>query len=149
MRRLPRFPLLFVLMTVVLAGCTPRGATSPSAALVAASPVPQAGVSASPAAPPSGSMQVIAVTLRDFAIEPRTIKARPGRLQFRITNQGAVEHDFHIPAVETHRAHAQHLVKPGETRTLEYRLKPGRYEVVCTIPGHREAGMTATLEVAP
>lgn len=89
------------------------------------------------------------VTLRDFVIEPAVIRVKPGRVAFRITNQGAIEHDFHLPDVEKHRAHEQHLVRPGQTRTLEYDLKPGRYEVICTIPGHREAGMTAVVEVAP
>lgn len=91
----------------------------------------------------------MSVTLRDFGIEPQTIKVNSGRVRFRITNQGAVEHDFHIPAVEKHASHEQHLVKPGETRILDYDLRPGKYEVVCTIPGHREAGMTAVLDVAP
>jgi uncharacterized cupredoxin-like copper-binding protein len=26
-------------------------------------------------------------------------------------------------------------------------LPPGRYAMVCTVPGHRELGMTGTLEV--
>ncbi|MGH2373310.1 MAG: plastocyanin/azurin family copper-binding protein, partial [bacterium] len=38
-------------------------------------------------------------------------------------------------------------VQPGKSKTIEVDLKPGRYQVVCTVPGHREAGMTLTLEV--
>lgn len=133
MRRRSDLSLLLILMTALLAGCSPRSAAPP------ASPSPQ----------PGATVQVVTVTLRDFAIEPRAITVKPGRVGFRITNQGAIEHDFHIPAVEKGHAHAQHLVKPGGTRTLEYDLRPGTYEVVCTIPGHREAGMIAALEVAP
>lgn len=39
------------------------------------------------------------------------------------------------------------LVQPGQTKTIEVDLKPGVYEVVCTVPGHKEAGMKATIEV--
>ncbi|OFX28007.1 MAG: hypothetical protein A2Z07_03165 [Armatimonadetes bacterium RBG_16_67_12] len=139
MRGRPGLSLLLIVMTALLAGCSPRSAAPP------ASPSPQPGVAVQPGA----TVQGVTVALRDFAIEPRAIKVKPGRVGFRITNRGAIEHDFHIPAVEKHRAHAQHLVKPGETRTLEYDLRPGTYEVVCTLPGHREAGMIAALEVAP
>lgn len=129
----PGLSLVLILMTAVLAGCSPRSAAPPAA----------------PSPTPAATVQTVIVTLRDFTIEPRTIKVTPGRVGFRITNQGAIDHDFHIPAVEKGHAHAEHVVKPGETRTLEYDLKPGTYEVVCTIPGHREAGMTAALDVAP
>jgi uncharacterized cupredoxin-like copper-binding protein len=30
---------------------------------------------------------------------------------------------------------------------LEIEMKPGTYEAVCTIPGHKEAGMTVMIEV--
>ena len=31
--------------------------------------------------------------------------------------------------------------------TSELELKPGSYEAICTIPGHKEAGMAVTVEV--
>jgi uncharacterized cupredoxin-like copper-binding protein len=47
------------------------------------------------------------------------------------------EHDLHV-------AHAD----AGESATATFQIdEPGSYEVYCSVPGHREAGMTATLEV--
>ena len=47
------------------------------------------------------------------------------------------EHDLHV-------AHAD----AGETVTATFQVdEPGSYAVYCSVPGHREAGMTATLEV--
>jgi uncharacterized cupredoxin-like copper-binding protein len=45
---------------------------------------------------------------------------------------------------DLHVAHAE----PGETVAATFQIdEPGTYEVYCSVPGHREAGMTATLEV--
>jgi uncharacterized cupredoxin-like copper-binding protein len=118
----------------VAAGCASRSADLPAPA----SPAPGAG------APREA---VIEVTLADFAITPKAVAVPAGPVRFEVVNRGVVEHDFHIPALEGRHAHAQRLLKPGERRTFAYTVRPGTYEVVCTIPGHREAGMVASLEV--
>lgn len=92
---------------------------------------------------------VIPVTLGDHTIQPRMYKLKAGKVTFQVTNKGTVDRDFQIPTLETHHGHEQHLLRPGETRALEYDLKPGTHEVVCTLPGHREAGMVGSLEVVP
>jgi uncharacterized cupredoxin-like copper-binding protein len=38
-------------------------------------------------------------------------------------------------------------VQPGGTSTDKLELKPGTYELYCPVPGHKAAGMTATLTV--
>lgn len=118
---------------VTVAGCASR----------TASPVP----SSTPT--PGAGPIVIPVTLTDFTIEPRRFKLKAGKVKFEVTNRGAVDHDFQIPDLEEHHGHEQHVLKPGERTVLEYDLKPGRYEVICTVPGHREAGMEGTLDVVP
>jgi uncharacterized cupredoxin-like copper-binding protein len=90
----------------------------------------------------------VEVVLREFEFEPRPLKVKAGTVRFRLVNRGAVEHDFAIPSLEEHGAHEQHVVKPGETRDVELELKPGTYEAICTIPGHKEAGMVVQVEVS-
>jgi uncharacterized cupredoxin-like copper-binding protein len=34
-----------------------------------------------------------------------------------------------------------------ETATKTLNLAPGRYELFCSLPGHKEAGMVGTLDV--
>ena len=134
--RLGVAPLVILVAAAVAAGCA-----SPSAA-----PPPPAPASQAPGAD-APRAAVIGVTLADFAITPKTITVPAGRVRFDVVNRGVVEHDFHIPALEGRHAHAQRLLAPGERRTFAYAVRPGTYEVVCTIPGHREAGMVAVLEV--
>lgn len=122
-----------LLISALAAGCAPRGATPPP-------PPAQTGEEDQPG--------VVEIVLREFAFEPRPLKVKTGTVRFLLMNRGTVEHDFAILAVKEHNEHGKHLVKPGETKTVEIELPPGTYEAVCTIPGHREAGMVVSIEVS-
>ena len=97
---------------------------------------------------PDEQAPVVGVVMREFEFEPRPLKAKAGVVRFQLMNRGTVEHDFAIPALAAHEEHERHLLKPGETRVIELELKPGIYEAICTIPGHKEAGMVVTIEVS-
>lgn len=114
------------------AGCSPRRASTP--------PVTSPSIGQTPVA--------VGVVLREFEFEPRPLKAKAGRVRFLLINRGTVDHDFTIPAVEGHDLHEKHLVKPGKTLTVELELKPGVYEAICTLPGHKDAGMAVRVEVS-
>lgn len=124
-----------LLVSALVSGCAPRTASPP------AQPAAQEG----PGRPPT----FVEVTLRDFAFEPTPLKVTAGVVRFQLTNRGNVEHDFVIPALEAHKEHEKHVVKPGGTTTVELELKPGTYEAICTVPGHKEAGMVVMVEVNP
>jgi plastocyanin len=70
------------------------------------------------------------------------------------TNDGTVDHSFAVvtggDTVET-AVDQEPIVQaePGATEegTFTAPADPGTYQVVCTIPGHLEAGMEATLNV--
>ncbi len=66
----------------------------------------------------------------------------PTRLLLR--NSGSLQHDFSVDALRVSPD-----VRPGEERLLEFTAPAGRYEVYCTFPGHRAAGMTAVLIAEP
>lgn len=111
-----------------------------------------------------------------FKPDPRTIKA--GRMKIKLRNTGEIEHDLIIvktdrpagrmPMIEGegrpdldragrmmlgghgHDAEVKQDIHtaPGGTQRLELRLGPGRYALVCSLPGHFQAGQYATLRVA-
>ncbi len=86
--------------------------------------------------------QVASFSLSEFAIEGST-EIGSGPAQFEVTNEGSVVHNL---ALEGGTATSD--LNAGESETLDVGvLAPGSYVVFCSIAGHREAGMEATLTV--
>jgi uncharacterized cupredoxin-like copper-binding protein len=84
----------------------------------------------------------IEVTARDMAFEPDAIAVAAGQVEVVLHNDGSMLHDLRIedqPFIIEAQA--------GETATSQVTLEPGRYQLFCSIPGHRDAGMTGVLEV--
>jgi plastocyanin len=102
--------------------------------------------SASTQAPITG--QTINVDETEFAFTPNTFNASVGQpIAFRITNKGTVNHTFVILGLDGKEA-AKTNVVVGATETLQYTpAAAGTYQIICDLPGHKEANMTATLTV--
>jgi uncharacterized cupredoxin-like copper-binding protein len=64
-----------------------------------------------------------------------------GKVTFKVTNKGALEHDFKIGGKVTPK------LKPGKTVLLTVALKKGKAPYLCTIPGHAAAGMRGVITV--
>lgn len=54
------------------------------------------------------------------------------------------EHGDEVPEGDLHLVHAEGGDEASTTLTVD---QPGTYTLYCSVPGHREAGMEATLEV--
>ena len=100
-----------------------------------------------PAGRPNGGRAGHRVVLCEFEFEPRPLQAKAGLVRFLLMNRGTVEHDFTILALQRHGGHEKHLLKPGET-PQDRGEAAGSYEAICTVPGHKEAGMVVTLAVS-
>jgi uncharacterized cupredoxin-like copper-binding protein len=68
-----------------------------------------------------------------FILSTKTAKA--GTVIFKITNTGAIPHDFKIAGKKTP------LIGAHKSATLKVTLKKGKYTYLCTVPGHAAAGM--------
>lgn len=90
----------------------------------------------------SGGAAVI--TLTEFKYAPVDLQAKAGQpLKLTVKNGGVVEHDFTID-----RIGLKVLVQPGHSAEREIKaLEPGTYEIYCSIPGHKDAGMRGKLIV--
>jgi plastocyanin len=135
---------------------TPRPATPATSAGPGPAPAPAPaggfsveGASASgpsPVAEPGGvpvpTTANLGVTAREFSLvlSRRSVPAGPVRVQ--LVNRGEDPHDLAIAG-----ALAIPQVGPGLTATGTTALAPGTYALVCTLEGHAEAGMRATLTV--
>jgi uncharacterized cupredoxin-like copper-binding protein len=81
-----------------------------------------------------------------LAWERGEYEAVAGDVTFVVENPTGLAHNF---AIEGNGVKAQSKQFGGET-TSRFTLKglqPGTYVIACTLPGHREAGMVATLVV--
>jgi len=109
--------------------------------------------------------RTIEVTMHDTMVfDPASIEVRAGEVvRFRITNAGALMHEFVIgtegslsehaelmkkfPAMEHDEPYMAH-VPPGETMVIIWKFdKVGKFGVACLLPGHYEAGMKGDLIV--
>src|SRR5262245_33163336 len=82
------------------------------------------------------------VTAYEMSYEPDAIAVAAGEVEVVLHNGGTVLHDLRI---EDQPFVIEALA--GQTSTSQVTLEPGRYQLFCSIPGHREAGMTGVLEV--
>jgi FtsP/CotA-like multicopper oxidase with cupredoxin domain len=90
-----------------------------------------------------GSTAMPEVTLSEFAISPGAVDATTGS-GLHVTNGGSVQHNLAIDGTEV----ATEMLDPGAAAHLDLSsLKPGDYTLICQVPGHKDAGMTATLHL--
>jgi plastocyanin len=98
-------------------------------------------------APPGRAQDgTVAIALDDFLIRPQTVRARAGRIRFRITNRGKVGHTFHV-FLGLRDALAVKTILPGKSATASAELEPGSYKMVCVLSNHEDLGMYGTLIV--
>lgn len=89
--------------------------------------------------------KVVKVTAKEFAFEPKEVKVKAGQpVKLVLENKGVIEHDIVVEKLGLKTS----TIQPGKTAELTFTPKAkGRYPIACSVPGHKEAGMTATLVV--
>lgn len=91
-------------------------------------------------APPSRALDVSTV---EMAFVPQEMHATPGQ-EIYVHNDGAVQHSILVVGLGRGVE-----VGPGEARSFTLPDDvTGTYQVICDIPGHREAGMVASLTIS-
>ena len=85
----------------------------------------------------------ISVSGKEFSFHlSKTSIPKPGTVTFRFRNAGTMQHDFKIGGKKTP------LIRPGKTVSLTVSFhEKGRFNYLCTVPGHAEAGMKGVFTV--
>ncbi|HEU5430135.1 MAG TPA: PQQ-binding-like beta-propeller repeat protein, partial [Thermomicrobiales bacterium] len=128
------------------AGATPAAAASaPTAAPAQPTPAP-AATSAPAASPASPAAAGPTIQLVDIAFNPNTFTL-PANTPTTVTliNHGAAIHNFNIDRLNIHSGD----LTPGQSKQVTIDAPAGTYQYYCNIPGHKEAGMKGTVNVAP
>lgn len=84
---------------------------------------------------------------KEFLYEPKEATSQAGEVVFFIKNEGAIEHNFVLQDATQKKVAEVAVIEPGTTAQVKAVLTPGTYSIACTLPGHREAGMIATLRI--
>jgi uncharacterized cupredoxin-like copper-binding protein len=84
----------------------------------------------------------ITVAASEFKFKLSKTSAPKGAVVFKVTNKGAVAHDFKINGKKTP------LINHGKSATLKVTFKKaGKFPYLCTVPGHAASGMKGTFTV--
>ena len=96
----------------------------------------------------ASSPHTIAVQEKEFSIvlpAPKTLAA--GSYTFVVKNVGKIPHNFAVEGGKLAAPAKTPTIAPGQSAKLTVTLAQGTYQLYCTIPGHRGAGMLAKLVV--
>jgi plastocyanin len=99
-----------------------------------------------PPTPAAGTVSMIEYTFR-----PKHLTVKAG-ITITVRNDGQIAHNLTIVRNANTRSASPKLAGtstflPGRSERLKIALEPGRYAMVCTVPGHRQLGMIGTVTV--
>ena len=89
----------------------------------------------------AGNLLVLA---EDISFPSGTYRAAAGTVQVTYENVGSIVHTLVIEDVDDFKLTVN---SNGDVDEDSVDLEPGTYDMYCDVPGHRRAGMEATLEV--
>jgi uncharacterized cupredoxin-like copper-binding protein len=108
----------------------------------------------------SGSGHSINVTMSDFKFEPETVNVAAGKpVTVTLKNTGSVQHTWSVMSNPVNGSYSDadkasilfssDTVAPGGEKKVNFTAPttPGDYQIICTEPGHLEAGMVGHLMV--
>jgi uncharacterized cupredoxin-like copper-binding protein len=95
---------------------------------------------------PAAKPQAIAVTETEFKITLPSSQLKAGAVTFDVKNVGQTPHDLVVVGNGVNAKTP--LVDPGKIAQLKVTLKAGKYELYCSVPGHKQAGMDTKVTAA-
>ena len=121
-----------------------------------------------PAQPSGGGS--LTINMSDYAFTPNGASTKAGTVKISTPNQGQLPHELvllktdkspgSLPTLSNGEVDEEGLeasgvespgeiedVGPGQTKSGTLKLTPGRYVMICNLPGHYKQGMYGTLTV--
>jgi len=97
--------------------------------------------------PGLGAPAIIHMTAREWRYEPKEVNLSQGDVIFDVKNGGLIEHNFVVEDEAKKKRAEIPYIEPGQTLETTVTLEPGTYTIYCSLPGHRDVGMIATLRL--
>jgi plastocyanin len=95
----------------------------------------------------TGAGGTVRISADEYRFDPDRVVVRgPGALRIVLRNDGSVAHDIRLRRGGKDVGGTPSFA-PGGTMAARVRLKPGKYELLCTVGDHAQLGMRGTLNV--
>jgi uncharacterized cupredoxin-like copper-binding protein len=89
----------------------------------------------------------VQVTAFEYGFALSRTTAPAGKIVFQLVNHGQDEHNLNVESSEGVIEGSLANTLPGQMREMSLELRAGTYTLFCSLPGHEEKGMKATLVV--
>jgi uncharacterized cupredoxin-like copper-binding protein len=86
----------------------------------------------------------VPVSETEFKITLGSTELKAGEITFEVKDDGKIPHDLAIKGTSDKTDE----IAPGADAELKVTLKPGKYVLYCSIPGHEQAGMKQSITVS-
>lgn len=91
----------------------------------------------------------VEITGREYSFDPKAVtvegaRARAAPVEMVLENDGTLAHNLTIVR-DDEQLGGSPTITANKRGSLKISLEPGEYELVCTVDGHEERGMTGTL----
>ena len=148
---------IVILAVPVAPGCGGGGDNGDGGQAAAPAPTTTQTTTQSPAA-----SRALTVRMTEFAFDPKDAVAKAGRVTITAPNDGKVVHELVVLKTDEDPAKLPKKgdkvdestsvgeiadVEPGSTKKATLKLAPGKYAMVCALPGHYESGMYGSLAI--
>jgi uncharacterized cupredoxin-like copper-binding protein len=120
---------------------TPTTTTAPSTTSATTTAATTTAATTSTATKPQATTDQASET--EFKIALGSTELKAGKITFDVKNDGKIPHDLAVKGGEKTK-----LIQPGGSAQLTVTLKPGKYHLYCTVPGHEQAGMKVDITVS-
>jgi plastocyanin len=88
----------------------------------------------------------VGVSEREWLVALGRLKAPHGHIELFVHNYGQDDHNLAVRRLGVQYGFTGRIAAGGQ-KTLTVTLKPGVYNLFCSLPGHRQLGMVAQLTV--
>jgi len=155
------------LIAPVAVGCGDDDANGGQAAAPTATPTATATQTATATATQTATAQpaagrALTIRMTEYAFDPNEAVAKAGKVKITAPNKGTVVHELvllktdadpgKLPKADGKVDESTSVgeipdVEAGSTKQATFTLEPGKYAMVCALPGHYEGGMYGSLTV--